>query len=294
MLILPSRFSNGPNRPQGPFSLNRGSLQAQGLALWWPATMDCAARVADKSGRGNDSTAGAWSLIQTEFGPAIRLNGTSDYIRLLDGARGLGNVCSVSVWMRSNAIDGQRGIWEISNGTTAERLVRYWFNPGGQCLYDQDGSNYYIGIRSFPTTWTHEVSVLNGGGAKSSVYWNGEVWTGLSVDNNQTTQNGLDSFMLGAYGAGTPSAFLSADLLDICIHDHALTPAEIWHQYDPATRWDLYWQPSGKTLFWPENLGGAPASGNIKTLMGVAWANVKTINGVAVANIKAINGVAAQ
>lgn len=33
-------------------------------------------------------------------------------------------------------------------------------------------------------------------------------------------------------------------LAGVCIWDRILTPAEHWALYDPATRWDLYWQPS--------------------------------------------------
>lgn len=37
--------------------------------------------------------------------------------------------------------------------------------------------------------------------------------------------------------------------------------------------------------------GAPPATGNIKTINGTAWANIKTINGVALANVKTVMGV---
>ena len=65
--------------PLGPFALNKDSLQAQGLSAWWPLN-DGGSTQFDLVGGAHGSGALSNRTLGADGQPAVKLNGTSEYI----------------------------------------------------------------------------------------------------------------------------------------------------------------------------------------------------------------------
>ncbi len=80
----------------------------------------------------------------------------------------------------------------------------------------------------------------------------GQVFADLAFDSIQTNAtnfgDGISEFNIGARKS-TSSSFVG-DIRDVRVYNRLKTDAGIFHHQDPATRWDLYYQPQRRTYFF--------------------------------------------
>jgi hypothetical protein len=122
----------------------------------------------------------------------------------------------------------------------------YW-DFSGQIGVDERASTDYT---AYANKWTHVVLTA---GATQDIWFNGvrvasEAFTyGTAVDTT--------NFYLHTYKGGATFPHNGA-LTHFSIWPRQLSDAEVYALYDPATRWDLYWQPK---VMVPVFIGAAGA-----------------------------------
>jgi hypothetical protein len=271
-LLFPSLITR-PSivRPDGVPVLNRASPQADGLVGWWPLNgdlRDYSEKLNHGTGQGKGSGSPPTKIIKDigkafDFEATATSNGSSveaDWATLGIGSDG---PFSMAVWVEIESNISHDLFMSIGQSTTDE-----------SCFFDNFGGNWRFSTwggtaiaTALPAAPAAGVRVLLTGTYDQSnhrFYTNG-VKRGTSAES---------SLNLG--GSGTPDArfggtpgsggsFLpDAHMWHGMIWNRALSDAEVWSLYNPATRWDLYWQPktyipgitstevSGDTLFHGE------------------------------------------
>lgn len=265
MLILPGRSARG-QRPTGPLILNRDSPQVRGLVAWWP--------LGD----------GGWREVLSGISPqAVGTNGPTVVPHQLGGLAydGIGG--------GSGATDGAwLDVSNVPLGAiTTEATVAFWVRlrnatPGAEGKTGFPVCFQYItgGFAShYPwTDGTAYVSTFrSASGGRQTITLASDVdrasWHLVAV----STRNGSGNWRFAQNGrviytaAGEASVTMDAtarwigatdiatsahaygldgQVADVRLWRRALSDAELWALYDPATRWDLYWQPSTRAHAW--------------------------------------------
>lgn len=223
-------------RPSGPSVLNRGSLQAQALTSFWPLT---GLRSIDLV-RGNDAGvvgAPTWSF-DAQFGLVPVLSGSGQYFRLtVAQVLAFGGEWSISAWLK---VGGAGNCSVFGDGNGFARVV----DSSGSVYISNDANQSETTTGWTAGAWTHVV--LTG----DNLYFvNGGLGKSLTRTGNFTFRD---------IGRGYSTYYFNGPITHVCLHGKNLSATEIWHQYDPATRWDLYWERA-KSYSLP-NLGGGDAS----------------------------------
>ena len=255
MLILPGRSAKG-QRPSGPVLLNHESPRAQGLGVWVPD--------------------GLWDYVRN-VGPVQRTAPSLIGLPTIGQARRFAEASSNYIdfphvpWLDTCAA-ASFAFWQANAQATAgrygHRLAQQtvWVgNNSGFSIFEFNGSADVLAF-AFRNTGTesptfsgfsggpHRVVVTYAAGTLS-VYRNGQL-VGTSTSATASLPSTSEYFSIGRGNGSSPAYYASADLADICAWSRVLTPAEVWADYDPATRWDLYWQRR-RTFFIPAGGGGS-------------------------------------
>lgn len=276
-------------RPRGPVVLNRGSLQAQGLKHFWVAQ---AGKFIDLVGASEETSrssvwdgpceVGGMASGATSGGYAFASGTPSGFVHaVVNGKIGTG----------SGEGYGGRKCFLATHSTAGDCGWSLWGNDDEVCLTMHSFVDLSQSVAMDESKILSLVVTHNG-----STYQFVVDGVKYIVGNaGYSTTNLIGYTLLAACPGGTPTNSLigGGELYDARLYSDPITDALAWHQYDPATRWDLYWQPSGRTLFWPESTGAAPATSpvHLKALNSILKANISTINKISLANIREFIGV---
>lgn len=271
MLPIPSSRvrSVGNRAPTGPFVLNRDSWQAQGLLFWLPG-VDGLRRDASDGNR----VATAVDTVDPVVFPTLnakRLEFDGVDAELDFGTFPFLSAFTIIAWIRpTGGTAGYQGI--VSRGSVFE-----------------NNSNFVLGVRNISSEFRAFIyakngSTLNGiesgatGPAAGVVQHIAATWTsgsnivyrdGVSVASDTDTNgaDGSQSLIVGAPNTiGTDKAF-EGGIADVRIYDYAMTPGQIAQIYEPATRWDLFYQQGRIGTFFvaPPPTVEAPLGGHTFT-----------------------------
>ena len=244
--------------PQGPVQINWDSPQAQGLSAW--------------------AHQGDFGLSSYEdpFGNVCTPTAVSqwDY----DPEMGWGNTC-VSASSQKQTIG-----YSAASTATISGCARVRFTAGGNSnfpgvisgvgnmgfiLRQPGGALGYVwentsdeysaasGLSPVDGVFYTVANVVTPTAATLYMAGNGSL---LSFTNTKTHTAKTDSSFLLGNDRSVGSHFVDAFVSDGRIyHGIALTESDIWAMHDPATRWDLWWQPTRKMYSWgqPQAAGGA-------------------------------------
>ena len=263
-VIIPGRAAKG-QRPSGPYRLNRASPQFVGLSEriageYFAPTLT--GRSITYVGTFDNLGTGRPGPVSGVFPQYNQSGGNtgSAYVetpQLTDSMP-----LTVSFWWYSpQDPTASRYAFEISGGSWSLRTIFQGTSgntfqgsvvttSGGAAQYDTSGA-----VRAFSTgnQWIHYTLVWHPG---TGLF---QYVNGVLDGSNTTTTTGLRSVSrLTFYGSGANTA-LEGSLVDIRLYTRALTAAQAWSLYDPATRWDLHWVPGRRVFF---DVGAAPAGGN--------------------------------
>lgn len=264
-------------RPTGPFVLNRESPQARDLVDLY-------------LGRPHNMTAVRGRAV-TRVGtfvalPRVAADPLNDV--LLEHNEGGGNIngatfpvsgigasdaITAATWIYIVQAPGApRGIWEFgttwslglshTKGTSGTMRAHVVTTSGGAAQFNTGDTT--TALSAFRPV--HAVVVWNPG-AGLTLYVNGR-----SEASNATATTGLrDVDQMRVYGAPSIeiTAGLEGALADVRIYRRALTAAQVWALYDPATRWDLYGRPSTRVFFDIAAGGGGTTAPSRFMLLGV-------------------------
>lgn len=247
MLLSPPRPSLALDRP---VLLNRASLQAKGLLGWWsaPATRG-AAFLRDMSSRGADGALTGTYVWTPDpvCGIGPDLDGSSAYANMGQPAH-LANLgkgaFSVTAWVRRDAINA------------GQTIVNRWdaANQGWSFLTDPGGANHLelyvpatagtlgsaVGTTTLSTGVYHLAGTYAGSGVPS-LYVNGQPESlGSSSSGASGTEDDTTfDFVIGRI-SNVAAFYWSGIVFDVRIYKRVLSPAEVFQQWAPQTRWELY------------------------------------------------------
>ncbi len=253
---LKFRAYDGNRVPKGPFALNKDSLQAQGLAGWWPLFGENF--LEDKSGHRQtarlQSSYPMTGFKTNRFGAHHFDGSVSGYLDVadsptLDRVLNIGTPRSLMFWCRytstSNLVISEKGtnrhcVWQIGGSAGAGKLS--WSPWGG-------GGNFVTStITLNDDIWHHAAGTTASGtgNVTTKIYIEGQLNnTKVDAESAQVDDNSV--LVIGAR-AGNAAAY-TGDLFDFRIYDWEVTPEFVAHCFNPSTRWDLYHQP-GKVLYF--------------------------------------------
>ena len=253
--------TDGLQAPRGNFSFNKGSPQAQNLISWYPLQEGAGAVVRDLV-RNDEATflnSPTWNDGSQSLGSPYRQfgnntvffdNDDNDAIDFRTNFFGYGirQHGTISVWAMWTGVEAGSpqyfSDWLLSKGlecriSTATFAIVAFVYPNNHRITT---ANNVIAAK----TWHLIHLVLDG--ANMHVYVDG-----LSV-GTQTLGEDLGNSgtiaRLGQRGTSSSSAFDGYGF-DFRIRKVALTPAQVYQEWGPETRWDLYWQPSTKLYYFP-------------------------------------------
>lgn len=235
----------GPQPPLGVnYSLNRASPQAVGLVGWWPAIGGNAGIRRDlASGFNGVYAAGSIPLgnavaARPEMGPmtTFAAGGTDSYvvgtIPALDataaGFSATAWVIVASTASTDGAVVGKLNTTAPFNGWMMWRsgaTFVFYINAGARATSATiaTGNLYHVTM-----TWD---------GTTPKIYINGQInATGSSYT---TVPVSGFPFHIGRYHDAAGRAF-DGQIGDVRYYNRALSAAEVWAQWNPATRWNLY------------------------------------------------------
>lgn len=254
--LVPGRAARG-QRPGGLPQPNRASWQAN-YRRWFAA---------DRDGRLVDSRGGTLAPITIGGSPTSPLYSPHQYgvVARAEKATGIDR-CFTSP--SPCPLDGLTAVtisyWVFPRATSG--VVSSWWGQGtgNSCFLETGGAGgttgpYWRGGSDLRNAFT-EVLVEN--------VWQLLTWTANATSTNyyrngvlaQTSANGCgtitaagagESFYVGGQPSGTGAATIAVDaeLADVRVYPFAATADQVWHLYDPATRWDLYWVPGRRVFF---------------------------------------------
>lgn len=254
--IITSRTGSWNQRPSEPVvTLNANSPQMVGLANWWPLNNRAETLWLDVAGGNNalpeaglkaepfSAAPQGWSIKGNDSNTAV--------IRTLSG-----DYWTFSCWFWVDGTDGGAGVNRIIGSSSA--ACRIGFTKAGAFFLRtaEGGSNQTVG--SFTTNTWHHFGLVRTGSSTLTVYVDGvfnaaaAAETGGSTDFNRLFAHPSAGERYNGYAH------------DLRWYNRSLHPAEVYQQFDPRTRWDLYYPLQRRMYSFP---GGAGAGG-----FQTAWA----------------------
>lgn len=254
------------SRPKALYRLNRFSPHANGLIAWWPtrAQEGLTHRWPDESGYSHHGTLGVNNLFSSDvnFGFGMRFDGTnSDVVvsttSLLSSPR-----ISITAWISVRG--GAGGFRQIANKPASAG----WSSPyADYCLrlntsdqlqgWISNAANAVSGSTaiSADNSWHHVALTYDG--ATTTLYLDGKSDGSTGAATGDIAASG-QPLQIGRLNTGV-AEWWNGDMADLRIYRRSLTAAEIKHQYDPQTRWDLYYPEVGRVV--PVDSTAAAAGG---------------------------------
>lgn len=245
-----------------PVILNRNSPQAAGLVNWYPplASREIYVYLIDRAGKeftGTLAGNAAYALVP-QMGHVLTLDGTGDYVTLPNLGVSGASARTVAAWIWTDTTASLRCLY-FSGAASAGLQFCVYINVSSAGdlyfagnTYDQRSTN---GSLIAVNTWTHVAVTFTGGTINSTtiaLFVNGfqvaqtSVGSGTANTTNSNYRIGSDTLSAGRDWDGY--------IGDFRIYNRALSPAEIFQLYDPATRWDLY-APKPRLWAYPELIG---------------------------------------
>lgn len=219
--------------PNGEFTINRSSPQAQGLVAWWPMLASRGANALRDLSRGGHIgiiTGASW--VNEPFAPGLFFqNGAADFVTVSPGIPMIAPFSLVS-WARPTSAT-TRGLLGSVSGVDSWYVV----SETDRVLFRQN-----TGTQSAAVAYTatgnaqHYVFTLNSDASD----WNWYV-DGRNIGNgaNITATTYLDLTEIGRFWENNSYVF-DGVIYEVRVYNRALSPAEVYQCYSPDTRWDLY------------------------------------------------------
>lgn len=254
--------------PLGPFVANKDSSQYQGLVAWWPLHEIRGTRYDRK---------GYWSLtengtVDARSGPfgggraSLWDAGTTDYLEY-QGTPPVNAVpLTMSCWFLAADVTNYYALVAVlkyANAGTDDYFSLGINGAGaGDPVYAEvaNGANY--NAASSATGYTANTWNLAAGGFESAT----SRWAtcnaqsrGTNTTSRTPTAGSIDRTQIGSFvSQGGTYSPINGQIFDVRIYNRSISQTDNWLMYDPATRWDLWYQTGRKVYSF--STGAAPPS----------------------------------
>ena len=275
---MSNRLSNvikpyrGARPPDWPFALNCGSNQARGLIAWYPMGLRGGSTVYDMSGR-NKNLAATNGPTWTD---GLRFAaGSSQYAEINEGLLTSVPVTLVS-WLKVYSDVAGEAVCLVSSNDNAN-----WFSIllGSAEAFLQCNGSAFAQIQAGTVVhgrW-HLVCGVFAATNSRTLYLDG-VQVGATETTN-STQSGINRFAIGGLRRNPPDNYFTGYIGDTRIYNRALSDAEVYALFDPATRYDLYWELGRRVTFSGGQLFTQSFSGSIAPAGALTKQDQKTLAG---------------
>jgi len=196
--------------------------------------------------------------IDAEMGRTVLVDGTDDTIRAdIDRSSIASHTFTLSFWFRPlSVVTATEGIFSWSadaSPVSGSTFILIQSNSGNLRFYCDNG--YREATQTLVANTLYHAAVTRQAGINQWAFY---------LDGKQLstyTDDGTPSYNLNAdemyFGSGF-NGYINAHFGDMRYHDNiALLPVEIYHQYAPETRWDLYLPAAPR--FWSVPAAAPPA-----------------------------------
>jgi len=282
--------------PDGPFELNKNSLQANGLVAWWPTIASRGGNVMmDLARRHNAAFNGGltWT-IDPNAGNILDYNGSSGYLSFsrTGDIPTSSEAFTLSVWIEDNTT--------VDNLGTYHRIISYYDESqniqlglgrtetsGDRCFYIYNlsgggGDPSEVTMGDVPLILNHVIATFDGSNVYK-IYLNGfdkgggSMVTGVGgFTANSTT------VYIGQRGNG---AYVDGTIGDVRFYNRALSDAEVWQLYDQATRWELY-QPVQPKFIVTIPVAGGPTTETVSHILAATLRKTQTVDHILTATLQ--------
>jgi hypothetical protein len=249
-----ARSPRPPQRSRQKPVLNRSSPLARGLIAWY-VPVGVSPFLATNYGPGvdgstldlvrspNENTVGYGSL-----GPYFDFGTTSNqyYYEQISDDKLFAYAAPMTMagWTRVDETGAnQHIIWQGHTDVTNAQQSIYISDTDKPAMMHYTGT--FTGVEGTTTVSVGDIVHVCGVWAADDdrrIYVNG-VEENSSSTSDAWIPPGEDAVAMGMLRDVTPSGQTGNPIFEVAVWDRALTPGEIWQLYDPATRWDLHWQP---------------------------------------------------
>jgi len=244
MAILLGHGARG-QRPVGPPVLNLGSPQARGLLAVHPLAGDTRDLVRGGVAAATGVTFGAYP----ELGLVSRYTTSPAYVDLgVPTMLSSAITFSAAAWVLTDTTSpsagggGLRYLFGAEGGSDVAAFVCRYSPSSGHFQAYQWGSGGYQGGEGATTVVANRLYhvAVTCIGSTLSLYVDGVLDGSWSVSASLVPMTSTRYYIGSMFGdtARQWSGLIADHRLAAC----AWSPAEVWALYDPATRWDLYWQ----------------------------------------------------
>ncbi|MCK5605547.1 LamG domain-containing protein, partial [Candidatus Pacearchaeota archaeon] len=227
--------------PNFAFVLNRESLQAQGLVVWWPMLASHGANMLHdlvNSNNGVFNGVPIWKS-DSQFGFVLDLDGTDDFVQNNDSF--LSQITLLSPWTMAHWI-----IYDSLVGFSLGMSLAYRGGDDYASIGTSGSSTKIASAAKTPGTgatvstgvWYHQTLVWDGTDLYS--YLNG-VFDYSVTPTSAIIWADLDTLVQGAtIISGGSNAEVDGRVVDGRLYNRQLSAIEIYQLYAPQTRWELY------------------------------------------------------
>jgi len=251
MLIRPGRISpyTGSQRPLWPFTINRGSWQADGLIGWWPLPPlgGVNSTQYDFSGNLNHGTmtnfpSDPWGAQVFLGGQALEFDGTNDAVDgITDNPSLRPATLTYAGWINSRD----------TSGADQETII---YSKESNAPWNKL-SLTTTGVPRFTLTTTSATVDLDGPTALDDEEWHhvAGTWDGATtriyvagLEVNSAALTGTANYTtelaaVGRRGVGGGGQFWDGFMAEVRCYNYALSSAQVYALFDASTRWDLYY-----------------------------------------------------
>lgn len=228
--------------PPTDFTLNAHSPQARDLLGWWPTSGQSSLETLyDYSGydrhlaQANSPT----ETLDPDIGQARLYSAAStQYYEADFPSAFVDRPLTLTCWAWCTDTSNSPPIG-LFNSANDDRYVSVYFNAGNTINCAQRSTSHKTASAAAAQNTLYHIACRVVAQTSMQLFLNG-VQVDTETGDAGATALGIDRVSIGRWGDPSPFSYMEGGVGDARLYGRALSDAEIWHQYDPATRWDLY------------------------------------------------------
>lgn len=209
-----------------------------------------AARNSDRITQWNDRSLNARILSQSDVTkrplwiasainsqPALRFDGTDDFLRLAESYLMKGSGTVAIVYQLTSAVQDDQTLFSVSDeATNVHRIALRGYNvaatPNINTIQTQNDVADNVRGDSTVTSATTYITIFSSSGTAYTLRLNGAVEVNTVITGGDTgdwfsSLTGADNVIIGALVSNSEQDHLKGDIAEIAVYDHALTDAEL-------------------------------------------------------------------
>ncbi|GAC1397704.1 MAG: hypothetical protein NVSMB60_08020 [Mycobacterium sp.] len=252
----------------GAYAINRNSPQARGLRVWIPDARGANPLALNPvtSQNASNTIVSDGTLGQVYSLPAGWIEATG----IAGGVAMSGATWSVACWVNFNVVTGTQtvvGVGQVGGSLTSTAAIVL----RGTIRAEFSGAGLIVdsGVTPVANTWYRVWYTCDSVGVASNIYVNG--LQRATSGTQPSSAAVVDTVSIGRWhDAGYTGDTMNGQVSDARYYNTLVTPATIWQDYEPSTRYDL-WRPlRSRRWFVPVVGGTTPTATDAVTLADLA------------------------